>query len=150
MDAGILVPISLFAAIAFVSWVVIAGIRRLLVARLQASVQARLIDRFASAESLLAYTSTEAGREFVRSLLEERAERSSPYRSILNGVQAAILLTVFGIAVLLLHHAGTLPGEAFLVFGAIPLALGIGFALAAAATWLLSSRFGLLAPPRLS
>ena len=149
MDTGNLVPISLFAAIAYVSWAVIVSIRRVLVARVQASVQARLLDRLASAESLISYTQTEAGRDFVTSLLEERAHRSSPYKAILNGVQSSILFSVFGITLLLLHRAGTLSGDGFVVFGAIPLALGIGFALAAGATWLLSNRFGLLKEPKL-
>ena len=97
----------------------------------------------------MAYTQTAAGGEFVRSLLEERAQRSSPYRTILNGVQAAILFSVFGLAVLLLCKMGVL-AEGLVVLGVIPLALGIGFALAAGATWLLSSRFGLLTQPKLS
>ena len=143
MDAGILVPISLFAAIAAVSWVVIVSLRRVLVARLQASVQARLLDRLPSAESLIAYTQTEAGRAFVTSLLEEQAQRASPYKTVLNGVQAAILLSVFGLAILMLSKMGRV-GEDSIVIGVIALALGIGFALAAGATWMLSDRFGLL------
>ena len=141
---GILVPISLFAALAFVSWAVLVSIRRVMLARVHAGVQARLLDRLPTADSLIAYTQTESGREFVASLLEERAERSSPYKSILNGVQAAILFIVFGAAVLLLHRTQMLQGDGFMVFGTIALALGIGFALAAGATWMLSSRFGLL------
>ena len=143
MDSGNLVPISLFIALAWVSWVVIVSIRRFLIARLQASVQARLLDKLPSAEALITYTETEAGRNFVNSLLEERDFRSSPYRSILHGVQASILLSVFGITLLLLHRNPAFSGDGELVFGAITLSLGIGFALAAGATWLLSSRFGL-------
>ncbi len=148
MESGILVPISLFFALAWVSWVVIVSIRRFLIARLQANVQARLLDRLPSPESLIAYTGTEAGRDFITSLLQERA-LSSPYKSILNGVQAAILLSVFGATLLLLHRNLAFSGDGTLVFGAISLALGIGFALAAGATWLLSSRFGLLQSQKL-
>ncbi len=147
---GILVPISLFAALAAVCWVVIASIRNVLVARMQTGVQLRLLDRLPSAESLIAYGSTTAGRDFLGTLLEDRSHRNSPYRSILNSVQASILLTVFGITLLLLHQHHALYADSVVVFGAISLALGIGFALAAGATWLLSSRFGLLTAQKLS
>lgn len=140
---GILVPISLFAALAFVSWAVLVSIRRVMLARVHAGVQTRLLDRLPTADSLIAYTQTEGGRAFVASLLEERAERSSPYKSILHGVQAAILFSVFGVAVLVVIKMGRMSEDA-LVFGVMALALGIGFALAAGATWVLSSRFGLL------
>ena len=140
---GILVPISLFAALAFVSWVVLVSIRGILLARVQAGVQTRLLDRLPTADSLIAYTETEGGREFVASLLEDRSQRNSPYKSILNGVQAAILFSVFGVTVLWLSKIGRL-AEGFVVLGSLALALGVGFALAAGATWMLSSRFGLL------
>jgi len=146
MDEKI-IPIVLFLVMGFIAWVVIASIRRVLVARLQAGVQTRLLDRFNSAESLMAYGETESGRQFLASVLEERAARTSPYRSILSGVQAGILLIVFGLALLLLHHTGVTQEDAVIVFGVIPVALGIGFLLAAAATYVLSSKFGLLEKP---
>jgi hypothetical protein len=139
-----LVPIALFAMIGFTTWVVIASIRRYSIARMQAGVQFRLLERFNSAESLIAYGETATGRQFLTSLVQEREAQTSPYRSILAGVRAGIVLMVFGAALLLLHHTGVTPEDAVLVFGAIPLALGIGFLLAAAATYVLSKSFGLL------
>ena len=144
---GILVPIAFFGVMGFIAWVVISAIRRVLVARLQAGVQTRLLDRFNSSESLMAYGETEPGRQFLTSVLEERAARTSPYRSILSGVQAGILLIVFGSALLFLHHTGVAQEDVTIVLGAIPVALGIGFLLAAAATYLLSGKFGLLEKP---
>jgi len=111
---------------------------------MQAGVQFRLLERFNSAESLIAYGETATGRQFLTSLVQEREAQTSPYRSILAGVRAGIVLMVFGAALLLLHHTGVTPEDAVLVFGAIPLALGIGFLLAAAATYVLSKSFGLL------
>ncbi len=150
MDSGNLVPISLFGAMAWVSWILIVSVRRLLIARMQTGIQARLLDRLPSADSLIAYSETASGRDFITSLLDERASRSAPYQSILNGVQAAILLSVFGATLLLLHRTLAFSGDGELVFGAISLALGVGFALAAGANLLLASRFGLLTPPKLS
>ena len=135
--------VALFVALAFVSWTVIVSIRRVMIVRLNATVQSRVLDKLPSAESLVAYSQTEHGRSFLHSLLEERASSTSPYRSILSGVQAAILLSVFGLALLFLHRIHVLYDDGPVVFGVISLALGIGFALAASTTYLLSSRFGL-------
>ena len=145
---GILVPISLFAALAAVSWVVIASIRQVLVTRTHATVQMRLLDKLPSGESALAYSQSSAAQRAFGDLLES-ATSPGPYRSILNGVQAAILLSVFGATLLLLHRNPSFSSDGVLAFGAISLALGIGFALAAAATYLLSSSFGLLTSQKL-
>jgi hypothetical protein len=138
------VPIALFAMIAFTSWVVIASIRRFLIARVHAGISTKLLDRFNTAESLMAYGETAPGRQFMAAIVEESAHRTSPYKSILTGVQAGIIFTVFGLMLLLLHHLGICPADAVIVFGAVPVTLGIGFLLAAAATYVLSQRFGLL------
>jgi hypothetical protein len=145
----ILVPFFFFVTITAIASIVISSIRQILLARSQATVQARLLDKLPSAESLLAYTETASGRNFLSSISELHTTRTSPFKTILNGVQAAILLSVFGITLLLLHEHHALPDPSVLVFGAISLALGIGFALAAGATWLLSSSFGLLSPHKL-
>jgi hypothetical protein len=138
------IPIALFAMIGFTSWVVINSIRRFLIARVHANISARLLDRFNTAESLMAYGETAPGRQFMAALIEESADRTSPYRSILTGVQAGIIFTVFGLMLLLLHHLGICPADEAIVFGAVPVTLGIGFLLAAAATYVLSQKFGLL------
>ena len=145
---GNLVPISLFAALAAVSWVVIASIRQVLVTRVHATVQMRLLDKLPSGESAVAYSQSPAAQRAFGDLLDP-ATRSGPYRSILNSVQAAILLSVFGATLLILHRNPAFSGDGTLAFGAISLALGIAFALAGAATYLLSSSFGLLKPQKL-
>ena len=146
---GNLVPISLFAALAAVSWVVIASIRQVLVTRVHATVQMRLLEKLPAGESALAYSQSPAAQRAFGDLLDPA--RSAPYRSILTGVQTAILLIVFGFTLLLLPKLQPSMAESgVIVFGTISLALGIGFALAAGATWLLSNHFGLLAPHKLS
>ncbi len=143
--AGVLVPVALFAMIGFISWVIISSIYRFRVARIQATAQIKLLERFSSAESLLAYGETSGGQQFMKSLVEERQSARSPYKNILSSVQAGIILIVFGLALLFLHHSGVTPEDAVIVFGTVPVALGIGFLLSAGATFALSTRFGLLA-----
>jgi hypothetical protein len=150
MDAFI--PLIISSLIAFIAWLIFTSIRRFLMARLQATLQAKLLERINSPETLLTYVSTDAGREFVEALrLErEREPRSAPFRSILIGVQASIVLIVFGGAFLLLHAMHTLSDDGAVVMGTLAVALGIGLGIAAAATYTLSRNFGLVENTRRS
>ncbi|MGA9719706.1 MAG: hypothetical protein WBQ79_15615 [Acidobacteriaceae bacterium] len=143
---NVLIPLAVTTLLGFVAWLIFTSIRRFLMARLQATLQAKLLDRINSPETLLTYVSTDAGREFVEALrLErEREPRTMPFRSILVGVQASIVLIVFGGALLLLHAMHTLPDDSAVVMGTLPVAIGIGLGIAAAATYVLSRNFGLL------
>lgn len=99
------------------------------------------MDRFGTTQDLIAYAGTETGRDFLRSLsLEQR----SPYDRIIGAVQAGIVSFFFGAALLFLRSR--VPGgeQVLLVFGTIFATLGIGFVLAAAASYSLSKSFGLL------
>ena len=146
------IPLIISSLIAFIAWLIFTSIRRFLMARLQATLQAKLLERINSPETLLTYVSTDAGREFVEALrLErEREPRSAPFRSILIGVQASIVLIVFGAAFLLLHAMHTLSDDGAVVMGTLAVALGIGLGIAAAATYTLSRNFGLVENTRRS
>ena len=141
-----LAPLIAILLIGFIAWLAFTSIRRFLMARLQATLQAKLLERINSPETLLTYVSTDAGREFVEALrLErEREPRTAPFRSILIGVQLSIVLIVFGGALLLLHATHTLPDDVAVVMGTLPIALGLGLGIAAAATYVLSRNFGLV------
>src|SRR6478672_9931241 len=85
-------------------------------------------------------------RRFLMARLEREGEpRTAPFRSILIGVQLSIVLIIFGAALLLLHANHTLPDEPPVVLGTLAIALGVGLGIAAAATYVLSRSFGLVA-----
>ncbi|MGC2213717.1 MAG: hypothetical protein WA602_10990 [Silvibacterium sp.] len=134
--------------VGFIAWIIFSTIRRFLIARLQASLQAKLLDRIDSTEALLAYVSTDAGRKLVEALRLDKEDRAAPFRSIVLGAQACIVLIVLGGAFLLLHAIKILPGDNAVVLGVLPIALGVGFGIAAAATYFLSRGFGLLGENR--
>jgi hypothetical protein len=143
-------PIVLCLLIAWVAWITFSTIRRYLVAKLQASLQAKLLDRIDSSQALLAYVATDPGRKLVDALRLEQEDRAAPFRSILLGVQACIVLIVLGGTFLLLHAIKILPDDSAVVMGALPMALGVGFGIAAGATYVISRNFGLLSDNRRS
>jgi hypothetical protein len=136
----VLVPLSLFFMIGWIVWVLFSSIRRYKIAKFQADVQSRLLQRLDTSQSLLAYVETPAGTQFVEGLSTERV---TPYERILSSTQAAIIITAFGIAMLVLRSKLPFSDEAFTVFGTLAIALGVGFGVAAGASYFLSRSFGL-------
>jgi hypothetical protein len=137
------IPIAICFLLVAIAWIIFSTIRRVHVAKLQGALQGKLLDRLDSTEALLAYTSTDAGRKLVDTLRLDQEDRAAPFRSVLMGIQACIVLIVFGGAFLLLHSMKILPDDSAVVWGVLPIALGVGFGIAAAVTYSLSRSFGL-------
>jgi hypothetical protein len=141
MFADAIVAIAVTGMFSWLAWVIFSTIRRYKIAKLQAGVQTKLLDKVGSGQELLAYAQTEAGRELIESL---KVERVSPYGRIIGALQTGIVLLLFGAALLLLRNHVPGAGEDFVVFGTLICALGMGFSLSAAASYYLSKSFGLL------
>jgi uncharacterized membrane protein YkgB len=136
----VLFPVA-FGAMTFVLWTIFSTIRRFKIAKLQADVQNRLIEKFGTTQDLLAYVQTDAGKQLLESL---SVERTSPFSRIIGAVQAGIIMFLFGLALLFLRGRVSGAAEGFLVFGTVFVTLGVGFAISAAASYSLSKSFGLL------
>lgn len=137
MNSDSLAMIAIPSMFGWIAWVIFSTIRRYKIAKLQADVQTKLLEKVGSGQDLLAYAQTEVGKELLQSL---RVERVSPYGRILGALQTGIILALFGAALLMFHNRG----EGFLLIGAVVTALGFGFVLSALASYYLSKSFGLL------
>lgn len=117
-------------------------------ARVQADVHAKLLDRFTANEDLLAYIQTPAGRRFLESgpVLAESGPRplGAPVSRILWSFQVGVVLTIAGLG-LLIVSGRVLPevGQGIAVLGVLAIALGLGFVLSGVAAWIISRRMGL-------
>jgi hypothetical protein len=117
-------------------------------ARVQAEVHSKLLDRFTANEELLAYIQTSAGRRFLESgpVLAEAGPRplGAPVSRILWSFQVGIVLAVAGFG---LFFATRLVqpevAQGLSVLGVLAIALGVGFILSGLAAWLISRRMGL-------
>ena len=142
-------PMSvLITTVLTIGWIVrtVTHQRRLKeVARLQAELNTKLIEKFGTAQEMLQYLESDAGRQLVDSTTLERA---NPYARILGSVQTGILVFFAGIALLAVRSS--IPGSAangFGVLGAFGLILGLGFLGSAAASYVLSKSWGLIQGP---
>jgi hypothetical protein len=123
------------------AWMIFSTIRRYKIAKMQADVQIKLLDRVGSGPDLLAYAQTEAGKQLLESL---KVERISPHGRIIGAVQAGIVFLFLGAALLILRYQISTADEGFGILGTLSIALGAGFVLSAVASYFLSKSLGLL------
>ena len=145
MNADWIIPFTLSAMFSWFAWVIFSTFRRYKIAKLQADVQSRLLDKVGSGQELVTYAQTDAGKQLLESLQVERTVSQAPHTKILWALQAGIVLFCFGVAMFWLRgHVSTSNTDGFTVFGALSIAVGLGFGFSAAASYLLSRSFGLL------
>lgn len=142
MDAGIFAILTIFPGIVIVFWVVFSTFRRMKVARIQAEVHSKLIDKFASSQDFLTFLDSDSGKKLVASIGIEQPNRN-PYNRILASIQAGVILVCVSIALLILGANFPDVAEGFKVVGSLGLALGIGFLISAGLSYRLSKNFGL-------
>ncbi len=144
--SDVMVPIvaivMVFGGAVAVFWVVFSTIRRLKVARVQAEVHSKLIDKVGSSQEFLTFIDSEAGKKLVASIGIEQPSRN-PYNRILASVQAGVILVCVSIALLVIGVNVADVAEGFKILGTLGLALGIGFLISAGLTYRLSKKFGL-------
>ncbi|HVW08532.1 MAG TPA: hypothetical protein VHC90_08120 [Bryobacteraceae bacterium] len=123
--------------------------------KVQAEVHTRLLDRFNTNEELMAYIATPAGSRFLSSapisLDTGAASRSlgAPLSRIMLSLQAGVVLAAAGVGLMLSGQTVSLAdaAEPLHILGLISISLGVGFAISAAASFLISKKLGLLEPP---
>lgn len=141
MNEDIVIVPTFLSFFGFVVWMIFTTVRRYKTTKLQADIQNKLLDKFGSSQDLLSYVQSDAGKQFLHSLI---VEQRTIYGRILSAVQAGVLLSFFGGALLFLRSKVSSAEEGFLVFGTLFVTLGVGFICSAGVSYFLSKSFGLL------
>ena len=146
-------------AIVFIITSALAGIIRTLLdqrrwqraAKMHMEVQNKLLDRFAGSNELLAYLETPTGRTLTDLQLPGLASvaarpMDAPVSRIFWPLQTGIVVTAAGIGLSFLgRRMGFMEvSEPIAGIGALVVAIGLGFVVSAAASFLLSHRLGLV------
>ncbi len=69
MNTDVVMFLTVTGMVSFIFWVVFSTFRRIKVARAQAELNAKLLERFASGHDLAEYMNSEAGKKFLESAL---------------------------------------------------------------------------------
>lgn len=116
-------------------------------ARVQTEVHTKLVDRFTANEDLLAYIQSPAGARFLQSapISLDAGPRSigAPVSRILWSVQGGVVMIAAGIGFEVVS-ARIADAQPLSALGVIAIALGLGFVISAAISFLISRRLGLL------
>jgi hypothetical protein len=118
----------------------------------QTELHTKLVDRFTANNDLLAYVQSPAGARFLQStpIALDAAPRSmgAPLGRILWSVQGGVVLIAAGIGLWIVGaRIGSDASQAIEALGVIAVALGVGFAVSAAISFLISRRLGLIETP---
>ena len=123
-------------------------------AKVQTDVHMKLLDRFANNEELLAYVQSPAGSRFLESApitLDAPPQRTvgAPVSRILWSLQGGVVILAGGIGLLFVSARVALPeaSDPLRGLGIVAIALGIGFVLSAAMSYVISRRLGLIDIP---
>ena len=121
-------------------------------ARVQADVHNKLLDRFQSNEDVLRYIQTSSGRKFLEAapipLDAEPRAVSAPVNRMLWSIQAGVILGAAGIGLEIVSmNVEKEVASALSALGVLAIAIGAGFIVAAAVSYILSRRLGIWQPP---
>jgi hypothetical protein len=146
-----LIPIFItgfvFATISWIAYAVLEGLRSRHRVRAASEIQGKLIDRLAG-QDIAVFLSSAHGSQLLRALSEQPVGDAAHVR-ILRALQAGIVLLVVGGSLFGYLRMRTLPLEGedvVALFATLCSALGVGLLGAAAASYRLSRRLGLLPP----
>jgi hypothetical protein len=118
-------------------------------AKVQTDAHTKLLDRFTANEELLAYIQSPAGQNFLQSapIKLESGPRSlsAPLSRILWSLQGGVVLICGGVGLQAVAvQVSNELSQPFRALGILALALGFGFVVSAAASYILSRRLGLI------
>jgi hypothetical protein len=123
-------------------------------AKVQTDVHTKILDRFTANEDLLAYIQSPAGSKFLESspIKLDAGPRSvgAPLARILWSVQGGLVLLAGGIGLLVVSgRVANDVSQGIQALGVLGIALGLGFVISAAISFLISRKLGLIeTPPR--
>jgi hypothetical protein len=119
--------------------------------KVQTETHAKLLDRFASSQEMLAYMQSDAGKRFLEAPVFEGQRRqvsAMPFGRILWSIQVGIIAAILGAGILFLRGRVSPDADMGLqVFGTLTLTLGIGFLVSGGVSYILAKHFGLLERP---
>jgi hypothetical protein len=151
--AGMAALTAFGMGIALVIWLVKTTVdykRWSRLARVQTEAHTKLLDRFTANEDLLAYVQSPAGSRFLESapITLDGAPRSigAPMQRILWSMQGGVVLIAAGIGLWFVRAPQGVDATPLQAMSILATAIGLGFLVSAALSFLISRRLGLIEP----
>ena len=111
MSSDVPIAATVFGTFAWVVYTISTNIRKAHAARAVADLHSKLLDKCAASQDLIAYLESSSGRQFLESA---GAAVSQPWSRILGAMQAGFVLSLVGVAELIVaawSQTPTLPNS---------------------------------------
>ena len=119
--------------------------------RAQTELNTKLIDRFSSSDELLAYLQSPAGKSLIEPAVVPQAgprpmPMNAPLSRIFWSLQSGIVVSTLGVGLIIVSRGVATDEFARFLYGVgiVVLTIGLGFAISAAVSYILSQRLGLI------
>ena len=119
--------------------------------RAQTELNTKLIDRFSSSDELLAYLQSPAGKTLIEPAVVPQAgprpmPMNAPLSRIFWSLQSGIVVSTLGTGLIFVSRGVATDEFAQILYGVgiVVLTIGLGFAISAAVSYVLSQRLGLI------
>jgi len=119
--------------------------------RAQTELNTKLIDRFSSSDELLAYLQSPAGKTLIEPAMVPHAgprpmPMNAPLSRIFWSLQSGIVVSTLGTGLIVVSRGVATDEFAQVLYGVgiVVLTIGLGFAISAAVSYVLSQRLGLI------
>lgn len=126
--------------IAFWAWVVwvILEWRKM---RHKSMLQKNIVDKFSSAQELNDFLQSQEGNKFLNFL---KFNGLAPREKILSSLSKGVILSFFGIALVVIGQIFTEEMKYFNAFGIVIISLGVGFLISTFISYKLSKKWGII------
>jgi hypothetical protein len=138
--------IGVIAVLLFFAWLISALLNHLSRSRVlkaQIGFRGKILEKIGAGQEMIDFMASDAGQRMLEPLPVGAQEAPKEYGRILRAVQAGTVLTLLGVGIVITSINLGGEQEATAV-GGIVTALGFGFLLAGAASYVLSQKWGLL------
>jgi len=135
-----LIPISLFAMVGWIVYVVATNGRRQKQLKATTDFHGKILDKMGTAQDFGAFLETDGGKRFLTSLA---VDAPSAKARIISGVERAIIFLSVGVAFMLIGRWFPEDHNTMTIIGTLVVACGIGFGISSAASIAMSKAFGL-------
>jgi len=105
------------------------------------NIQLKLIDKISSSDDLMKFVSTGAGEKFISS---SNFETLSSKNKIMSAIYKGIIFSMVGLALFLIKNVALETAPVFLIFGAISLAIGLGYIIATIVSLSMAKKLGMM------
>lgn len=144
---AVLIPLSFFALIAFLTWTFVSARNHRIASEHKAKLQERMLERFSLAAEFAEFLHTPEGSKYLSTFTE--APTGNPIHKTLDSVRAGLVIAMTAIGLIVAGYASGYEHDGgTLAIGLLGLFLGLGFLMSAVATYGLGRKWGMIGDDR--